>query len=46
MSFDFPVISADSHITEPPDCYTATSTRRSVIVHRTWSTTTSVATSS
>jgi len=23
MSFDFPVISADSHITEPPDCYTA-----------------------
>ena len=21
MSFDFPVISADSHITEPPDCY-------------------------
>lgn len=23
MSFDFPVISADSHITEPPDCYSA-----------------------
>lgn len=23
MSFPFPVISADSHITEPPDCYTA-----------------------
>jgi hypothetical protein len=23
ISFDFPVISADSHITEPPDCYTA-----------------------
>ena len=23
MSFDFPVISADSHITEPPDCYIA-----------------------
>ncbi len=23
VSFDFPVISADSHITEPPDCYTA-----------------------
>jgi predicted TIM-barrel fold metal-dependent hydrolase len=23
MSFDYPVISADSHITEPPDCYTA-----------------------
>jgi hypothetical protein len=23
MSFEFPVISADSHITEPPDCYTA-----------------------
>lgn len=21
MSFDFPIISADSHITEPPDCY-------------------------
>lgn len=23
MSFPFPVVSADSHITEPPDCYTA-----------------------
>ncbi len=23
MSFNFPVISADSHITEPPDCYIA-----------------------
>lgn len=23
MTFSFPVISADSHITEPPDCYTA-----------------------
>lgn len=23
MSFPFPVISADSHITEPPDCYSA-----------------------
>ena len=23
MSFSFPVISADSHITEPPDCYSA-----------------------
>jgi predicted TIM-barrel fold metal-dependent hydrolase len=23
MNFDFPVISADSHITEPPDCYSA-----------------------
>lgn len=23
MPFDFPVISADSHITEPPDCYLA-----------------------
>ncbi len=23
MSFDFPVISADSHITEPPDCYSS-----------------------
>jgi predicted TIM-barrel fold metal-dependent hydrolase len=23
MPFEFPVISADSHITEPPDCYTA-----------------------
>ena len=23
MSFEFPVISADSHITEPPDCYSA-----------------------
>ncbi len=23
MSFNFPVISADSHITEPPDCYSA-----------------------
>ncbi len=23
MTFPFPVISADSHITEPPDCYTA-----------------------
>ena len=23
MSFPFAVISADSHITEPPDCYSA-----------------------
>ena len=23
MPFEYPVISADSHITEPPDCYTA-----------------------
>ena len=23
MPFEFPIISADSHITEPPDCYTA-----------------------
>jgi len=23
VTFPFPVISADSHITEPPDCYTA-----------------------
>ena len=38
MSTTYPIISADSHITEPPDTTSTTSTRRSATGRRTWST--------